>query len=56
MLHIFTVASSCFPNCHPTGQPPVSGVANSGYAALGIAFVLLVVRALIGRKSGKSGK
>lgn len=53
MLHHLITATSCFPNCHPAGQPAPSGTATSGYAALGFAFVLLAIRFLIGRRGGK---
>lgn len=49
-MHIMILAGSCFPNCHPTGQPPPSGTSTSGYAALGLAFAILIIRAMIGRK------
>lgn len=50
MLHL--IATSCFPNCHPAGQPTATGFALSGHAALGMAFVLLMVLFLMRNKGG----
>jgi len=43
------LAGSCFPDCHPAGQQ-VSTVSSSGYAALGLAFVALLIMVLTGKR------
>jgi hypothetical protein len=42
IAHLFAVATSCYPNCHPGGTVP-SPVQESGNAALGAAALLVVI-------------
>jgi hypothetical protein len=59
VIHIWHLAGSCFPNCHPTGYHG-GALAQSGNAALGAAALLLVGVAvwkiLTSKSGGSSGK
>jgi len=52
---IWHLAGSCFPNCHPGGEP-VTTAQQSGNMALGLAFIGLIVLWLMSRKGSKGGR
>jgi len=58
VFHHLVLAGTCFPNCHAvTNANSATGQAYGGNAALGIAFLLVILRIFVGRKGSKgSGK
>jgi hypothetical protein len=55
---ILHLATSCFPNCHPTGTDPTA-LQQSGNAALGFAALIVVgviLKAILFGGKGKGGK
>lgn len=52
MLQHLIIATSCFPNCHPTGQPAATGLPQTGNAALGLASIGLIVLFFMRKKGG----
>jgi hypothetical protein len=55
ITHLAVLATSCFPNCHPNGEP-ITTAQQSGNMALGLAFIGLIVLIFLSRKGSKGGK